>query len=358
MGVPGSHGELPVPISVGFINVFGSAAVSTPEPITLSSLANEGEICMHCSNAPRTGAHRSGFTLIELLVVIAIIAILAAILFPVFAQAREKARQTSCLSNTKQMGLAVLMYIQDYDEVTPLAYHNPSWGGTQGPHTNFYASWWSFIYPYNKSSQVTRCPSNPNNNQNVSSIVDTQLGLKTSYAVNTFDFSHVKGAFSRDPGFQGADGDTVTVTLADMVAPSQLIGIVEETLSFAEFDVTQGFGIYDSPTAETLFNDMEETCNGCPAIPISYIASGNLFAGHTGHVNLFFMDGHSKSYRPSQLLQTGGDPHQMGVTGNNLWTADQSLFTDNDTSDPYVGTNPSYSNAVANLTYSEKLYNH
>src|SRR5580692_815365 len=104
---------------------------------------------------------RRAFTLIELLVVIAIIAILAAILFPVFAQAREKARQTSCLSNTKQMGLAVLMYIQDYDETSPLAYHNPSWGGTQGPHTNFYASWWSFIYPYNKSGQVTRCPSNP-----------------------------------------------------------------------------------------------------------------------------------------------------------------------------------------------------
>lgn len=62
---------------------------------------------------------RNGFTLIELLVVIAIIAILAAILFPVFAQAREKARQTMCLSNSRQMGLAVQMYTQDYDEVLP-----------------------------------------------------------------------------------------------------------------------------------------------------------------------------------------------------------------------------------------------
>ena len=62
---------------------------------------------------------RSGFTLIELLVVIAIIAILAAILFPVFAQAREKARQTSCLSNSKQLGLGLLMYVQDYDETWP-----------------------------------------------------------------------------------------------------------------------------------------------------------------------------------------------------------------------------------------------
>src|SRR5690349_4121179 len=72
-----------------------------------------------------------GFTLIELLVVIAIIAILAAILFPVFAQAREKARQTTCLSNTKQMGLGLMMYAQDYDEtMTPAYYYgNPNAGG-------------------------------------------------------------------------------------------------------------------------------------------------------------------------------------------------------------------------------------
>jgi prepilin-type N-terminal cleavage/methylation domain-containing protein len=69
---------------------------------------------------------RNGFTLIELLVVIAIIAILAAILFPVFAQAREKARQTQCLSNMRQMGLAVQMYLQDFDERFPLDSHTGS----------------------------------------------------------------------------------------------------------------------------------------------------------------------------------------------------------------------------------------
>src|SRR5258707_10170131 len=68
---------------------------------------------------PQLSARRQGFTLIELLVVIAIIAILAAILFPVFAQAREKARQAGCLSNLKQIGTAAMMYVQDYDETYP-----------------------------------------------------------------------------------------------------------------------------------------------------------------------------------------------------------------------------------------------
>src|SRR5438270_1344093 len=76
--------------------------------------------CTRKTDARRSAmVRRNGFTLIELLVVIAIIAILAAILFPVFAQAREKARAASCLSNTKQIALALYMYVQDYDETTP-----------------------------------------------------------------------------------------------------------------------------------------------------------------------------------------------------------------------------------------------
>ena len=81
-------------------------------------------------------SQRKGFTLIELLVVIAIIAILAAILFPVFAQARAKARQISCLSNTKQMGTATMMYVQDYDETLPGYRFN----GPAGSNLNPYAA--------------------------------------------------------------------------------------------------------------------------------------------------------------------------------------------------------------------------
>jgi len=115
---------------------------------------------------------RKGFTLIELLVVIAIIAILAAILFPVFAKAREKARQSSCLSNVKQLGLGMLMYVQDYDEV--FFSSGSRWlGGTYGvnpvvpgaPDVNWHNtfgyqdSWVSEIAPYIKNTQIYRCPS-------------------------------------------------------------------------------------------------------------------------------------------------------------------------------------------------------
>jgi prepilin-type N-terminal cleavage/methylation domain-containing protein/prepilin-type processing-associated H-X9-DG protein len=95
---------------------------------------------------------RRGFTLIELLVVIAIIAILAAILFPVFAKAREKARQSSCLSNVKQIMLAVLSYTQDYDEMLPFLYRG---GGPYG-----YVPWNAQVEPYIKNAQIFVCPSN------------------------------------------------------------------------------------------------------------------------------------------------------------------------------------------------------
>ncbi|MEN6344660.1 MAG: DUF1559 domain-containing protein [Armatimonadia bacterium] len=110
---------------------------------------------------------RHGFTLIELLVVIAIIAILAAVLFPVFARAREKARQTSCLSNIKQLCLGFAMYAQDADEAFPPAYYYDSsftvenawdyivnWGN--GTHTV------GLIGPYTKNAEIAKCPSFPN----------------------------------------------------------------------------------------------------------------------------------------------------------------------------------------------------
>jgi prepilin-type N-terminal cleavage/methylation domain-containing protein/prepilin-type processing-associated H-X9-DG protein len=100
---------------------------------------------------------RRGFTLIELLVVIAIIAILAAILFPVFAQARDKARQATCLSNLRQIGNVLMMYSQDYDETYPPA--QPYCCASKGQIS--YDAIWEEMEPYHKSKGVWRCPSDP-----------------------------------------------------------------------------------------------------------------------------------------------------------------------------------------------------
>ena len=113
-------------------------------------------VAAHRFARPKT--RRSGFTLIELLVVIAIIAILASILFPVFARARENARRSSCQSNLKQIGLGVLQYTQDYDEAFPLAVVVA--GTINAPGSTY--GWADAILPYTKSMQILQCPSEPN----------------------------------------------------------------------------------------------------------------------------------------------------------------------------------------------------
>lgn len=112
--------------------------------------------------------HFNGFTLIELLVVIAIIAILAAILFPVFAQAREKARQSTCLSNCKQLGLGLIMYTDDYDETFPCTFSWPqdeanggncTWIANKGSVSAGWHCTWLQLLPYTKNTKISICPS-------------------------------------------------------------------------------------------------------------------------------------------------------------------------------------------------------
>ena len=154
-----------------------------------------------------------GFTLIELLVVIAIIAILAAILFPVFAKVREKARQTSCLSNEKQIGLAIYQYEEDYDETCPNGL-NP-YGGGEG--------WAGQIYTYVKSDAVFKCPD------------DNSTGNISSYAYN----SNVTTKSPTAPA-----GSPTAVTLAQYNSPAK-------TVLLAEVSNSTGYSV-DSELTATL----------------------------------------------------------------------------------------------------------
>ncbi len=151
----------------------------------------------------RTG----GFTLVELLVVIAVIALLAAILFPVFASAREKARQASCASNMKQMGLAVTMYLQDFDECIPLA---------ATATASSFLNWHHLVDPYVRNKQVWVCPSSSLPVQNIYGDLDCQYGFNTLYLNRGIDLNDVY-SLNNAPGVSIAAvaEPTRTVMMAD-----------------------------------------------------------------------------------------------------------------------------------------------
>lgn len=223
---------------------------------------------------------RRGFTLIELLVVIAIIAILAAILFPVFAKAREKARQTTCLSNEKQLGLGVLQYNQDYDETFPLmkVYDASATFGGNGSETDY---WWSqAIYPYVKSANVYICPTNPDPGPVCPNRATFSPQIHQSYVVNT--------RVLQPHGWWGG-GDTKASIIAGIDAPAQKVLICEETANF--------FGGPDYMWPESSASDMKTFG----------------FAGHNGVENYLFCDGHAKAMKP---VNTATPFNMWGALGN------------------------------------------
>ena len=186
---------------------------------------------------------KKGFTLIELLVVIAIIAILAAILFPVFARAREKARQTSCLNNVKQLALGAHMYFQDYDERL-LHYRHEVPG-----NTSIY--WWHMVAPYLKNAQIFQCPSDS----------DTTYDYGWNYRYLGW------------PGRGGTSGSAAGA-LAEITEPAQTICIGEKE---------GGVVVY-------------------PASMDTYWPTYNAPNRHNEGANYAFCDGHAKWMKGSEAM--------------------------------------------------------
>ena len=168
---------------------------------------------------------KRGFTLIELLVVIAIIAILAAILFPVFARAREQARKTTCISNLKQMGTAIMMYVQDYDEIYPIANQEADRMAGQQPHSwlapgGRYPHMVDVTAPYTKNEGMFKCPSLGK------TVVRDNTGWVTnnnggSYGYRCFDVGGAPGnsPASAQNGAGNAAADLAQILFGNLCAP-------------------------------------------------------------------------------------------------------------------------------------------
>lgn len=239
-------------------------------------------------------SHRfRGFTLIELLVVIAIIAILSAILFPVFAQAREKARQTSCLSNQKQILLGLIQYGQDYDETNPYVY-----GFGSSP------SWVTLIGPYTKNKQIFACPSDTydkgNDEKDNNSNVLGHPAIPVSYSMNLIWGDWV-GQFS----FSGS-------VLSAITSPATTIAIAERWNGYHMYDVSWAADVSCATRGEFLPD-----------------GSKGLFSalGHNGGSNYGFADGHAKWLRFEQTMkQQGSEPvyNDQKYQGINSWIVGNS----------------------------------
>jgi len=278
---------------------------------------------MESTSRLASGRVRSGFTLIELLVVIAIIAILASILFPVFAQAREKARQTSCLNNIKQITLGLIQYQQDYDETVPFNRECSNPGSTYVCTSGrAILGWDDLIDPYVKNHQVFKCPSDPVPIEPFQGELDMQGNPATrghvwigSPHANGFYGGMFQCSYARNNNL--ANNGTSTATLAQIQYPSTTLLILEfaansgggdsgnEHGSASPFSIVRDPSITATPC--TIYNPANTTNNQSnffsQLIPAQQVNEKRIQSSgrHQGGANYGFMDGHAKWFRPERV---------------------------------------------------------
>lgn len=234
---------------------------------------------------------KHGFTLIELLVVIAIIAILAAILFPVFSRAREQARKSACLSNGKQIGTALMMYAQDWDETLPV-FRFPCWGG---PWAN-QLYWTEQLIPYLKNSDVFRCPSAKETSPNCypSAVGRPQNSFASNYGYNVFICNN--GAWYSGSCVEGV------AKLSRLQAPSETVAIADcwtDSLSGGQDPAT---GIWVRVAfANAGWDGGPGLQCGCPPHITDINLAIDKLTRHTGGSTIIFADGHAKWYKADQI---------------------------------------------------------
>ncbi|WP_394796963.1 type II secretion system protein [Armatimonas sp.] len=261
------------------------------------------------------------FTLIELLVVIAIIAILAAILFPVFAQARAKARQTACLSNVKQIGTSMMMYVQDYDETTPGA----RGGGWE---------WWTELMPYIKNLDVLNCPDRTNG------------GPRTQGSAAGVTAGCVGGVYvqSRYSGY-GYNWGPINYRGGGLMGPS--IAAVAGDACGRRHPGTAIASI-DSPAEMFAYGDTYDTPRMTVGIGFAMDGAGamsrNSAIRHGAQWNMGFMDGHAKNVKMIGGFMTGGFNGRMVMPavpaiGRMAYCADPGYIVNNAGTAQPDGTN-------------------
>jgi prepilin-type N-terminal cleavage/methylation domain-containing protein/prepilin-type processing-associated H-X9-DG protein len=281
---------------------------------------------MPCRNA----SHHSAFTLIELLVVIAIIAILAAILFPVFAQAREKARQTACLSNLKQWGGGFMQYVQDYDETFP----SQQFGGEV---TNVDTNWLAVLQPYVENQKIENASNRTTTGEAASKVgvcpsqypgvrLPSNAVVTMSYGLSEWACGSRHSSFGGGPRKFSVDPRSFR-PLSVFTSPASTILLAELGIAWSQstvypidndVEVVQ-FG-YGTPRSNP--NDFTTPSVGASKPPWKKVPGAGEYSHsnldderHSGGANYLFTDGHVKWHKLDQTYKPDGSMSMWTISG-------------------------------------------